>query len=50
MPLENGDYRVSEMQRWKTDAIAPDGKVSGHFEMANAPSFAEQAAIAGVEL
>ncbi len=50
LPLENGDYRVSEMQRWKTDAIAPDGKVSGHFEMANAPSFAEQAAIAGVEL
>ena len=50
LPLENGDYRVSEMQRWKTDAIAPDGKVSGHFEMANVPSFAEQAAIAGVEL
>ena len=50
LPLENGDYRVSEMQRWRTDSIAPDGKVSGHFEMANVPSFAEQAAIAGVDL
>ncbi len=32
LPLENGDYRVRDLQCWKTDAIAPDGAVTGHFE------------------
>ena len=50
LPLENGEYRVRELTAWKTDAIAPDGKVSGHFEQINTPSFAEQAKIAGIPL
>ena len=49
-PLEAGDYRVRELVAWKTEAIAPDGRVSGRFERLNAPTFADQAQIAGVEL
>ena len=49
-PLAAGDYRVRELVAWKTDAIAPDGKVSGRFERRNAPTFADQAQIAGIEL
>ena len=51
MPLEGGDYRVRELRRWKTEAIAPDGAVTGRFEQTGeVPTFAEQARIAGVEL
>jgi len=32
LPLADGDYRVQELVRWETDAIAPDGRVEGHFE------------------
>ena len=50
LPLEQGEYRVRELIRWKTEAVAPDGAISGSFESLAAPSFAEQAAIMGVEL
>jgi len=50
LPLENGDYRVSEIRRWKTSAIAPDGRVEGCFEAVNSASFVEQASILGVEM
>ena len=50
LPLENGEFRVSELRRWKTDSIEADGKVNGHFESVNEASFVEQAAIAGLEL
>ena len=50
LPLENGDYRVNEIRRWKTSAIAPDGNVEGSFEAVGEPSFVEQARIAGLEL
>ena len=50
MPLEGGEYRVSEIRHWKTDSIAPDGRVEGHFESVNAPSFVEQARILGIEI
>ncbi|MBQ2625603.1 MAG: CpaF family protein [Kiritimatiellae bacterium] len=49
-PLAQGEYRVRELVRWKTVSIAPDGRVEGHFEAVNAPSFADQAQIAGVDL
>lgn len=39
LPLEAGDYRVRDLQRWVTDSIAPDGAVAGHFEFPNEPSF-----------
>lgn len=50
MPLEAGEYRVRELVAWRTDSIAPDGKIIGHFEKLNEPTFADQAAIMGVEL
>lgn len=50
LPLENNEYRVRELQRWVTESIAPDGKVSGRFETLTEPSFADQARIVGVEL
>ena len=49
-PLSQGDYRMRELVRWTTDSIAPDGRVDGHFESAEEPSFADQARICGVEL
>lgn len=50
LPLERGEYRVRELHRWKTASIAPDGTVCGGFEAGEAPSFVEEARIAGIEL
>lgn len=50
LPLERGKYRVRELHRWKTASIAPDGTVCGGFEAGEAPSFVEEARIAGIEL
>jgi len=50
LSLENNEYRVQEIQRWVTEAVAPDGSVSGRFESVAVPSFAEQARILGVEI
>ncbi len=50
LPLERGEYRVRELHRWKTASIAPDGTVCGGFEAGEAPSFVEEAQIAGIEL
>jgi len=48
--LLDGEYRVRELVRWETRSIAPDGTVDGRFVKVQAPSFAEQARTAGVEL
>ena len=50
LPLEGGDYRVRELRRWKTESISADGHVEGRFETISDPSFAEQAAICGIEI
>ncbi|MGN0833647.1 MAG: CpaF family protein [Kiritimatiellia bacterium] len=50
LPLDGGDYRVRELRRWKTESISPDGTVCGVFATGDAPSFAEDARIAGIEL
>lgn len=50
LPLEGGEYRVRELARWRTDSIAPDGKVSGLFEAVATPSFVEEARILGIEM
>lgn len=50
LPLSAGEYGIRELIVWKTDAIGPDGKVSGHFEQLNPPTFVDQAKIMGVEL
>lgn len=50
LPLDHGEYRVRELHRWKTESIGPDGSVCGRFEVGDAPSFVEDARIAGIEL
>ena len=50
MPLAAGEYQVREIRRWHTDSIAPDGRVAGHFEAVEPPTFVEQAKIVGVEV
>ena len=50
LPLSGGDYQVQELIRWKTDSIAPDGRVAGHFETIKQATFEDQAKILGVEL
>ena len=50
LPLSAGEYGIRELIVWKTDAIGLDGKVSGHFEQVNPPTFVDQAKIMGIEL
>ena len=50
LPLKNGEYQTSDLLVWKTDRIAPDGKVEGRFVLKNRPTFIEQAAIAQSQL
>ena len=50
LPLANGEYRVGELQSWRTESIAADGTVAGRFVLGAAPTFARDAAVAGVEL
>ena len=50
LPLKNGEYQTSDLLVWKTDRIAPDGKVEGRFVLKNRPTFIEQAAIAQLQL
>jgi pilus assembly protein CpaF len=50
LPLENGEYRLKELQRWHTDSISEGGTVVGGFEMLGTPTFAPMAKIYGVEL
>ena len=50
MPLENGEYRTSDLIRWRTDRVTPEGKLEGGFELVNKPTFVADAEIAGIEL
>lgn len=50
LPLSAGEYEVQELARWKTDAIAADGRVEGHFEPVKQATFAEQARMLGLEI
>ncbi len=50
LPLEGGEYRVSDLCRWRTARVAPDGRVEGAFELANPPTFAQEAALSGIEI
>lgn len=50
LPLENGEYRTSDLLAWQTDRITPEGKTEGRFILKNKPSFADQAAIAQLQL
>ena len=35
---------------WKTDSLAPDGTLTGHFALGEKPSFFADAGIMGIEL
>lgn len=50
LPLENGEYRLKPLVRWRTESIEPDGTVKGGFEKVSEPTFAELAKIYGIEL
>ena len=50
LPLENGEYRLRELQRWRTDSISENGTVVGSFEMLETPTFAATAKIYRVAL
>ena len=50
LPLENGEYRLHTLLRWNTEAVAPDGTVSGSFLLGEAPLFRPQAEILHLEL
>ena len=50
LPLENGEYRTSDLIRWRTDRVTPDGRLEGGFELVNEPTFAAEAALSGIEL
>ena len=50
MPLEDGEYRVRDLQDYRTDSIGPGGEVVGEFRMLEKPSFADLAEIYGLEL
>ena len=50
MPLEAGEYRVRDLVRWRTDRIAPDGRLEGAFELCQPPTFADEAKLVGLPL
>ena len=50
LPLENGEFRMRNLQEYRTNSIRPDGSVEGGFKVLEAPSFADQAEIYGIEL
>lgn len=50
MPLENGNYRVRELRRWRTESISPSGEIVGAFEAVDNPGFVHDARIAGIEI
>lgn len=50
LPLDHGEYRMQTLLRWHTESLAPDGTVTGRFELGTKPSFADDAKIMGIEL
>ena len=50
LPLQNGEYRISDLLTWQTDHLTPEGKVEGRFVLRNRPTFTEQAAMCGLTL
>ena len=50
LPLENGEYRVRSLRKWRTTSVAPDGRVAGTFQGAETPTFADEAKLSGLEI
>ena len=50
LPLVNGEYALRSLMRWRTEEVAPDGTISGHFQLGEAPSFRDNAELLRLEL
>ena len=50
LPLEQGEYRVRTIYRWKTLSVTPDGGLTGRHEVCDRPSFLEDARVMGLPL
>ena len=50
MPLENGEYRVRDLQKFEVRSIRPDGTIDGGFNVCGEPTFTDQAGIFGLQL
>lgn len=50
LPLEDGEYQMRQLMKWKTESIAPDGSVQGHFILCEPPSFSDDAKVMGIPL
>lgn len=50
LPLRDGEYKTSDLVRWETHSISPDGNIIGGFVLKNHPTFLEEAQVAGVKL
>ena len=50
LPLENGEFRVRNLQEYRVETVRPDGGVEGGFKTLETPSFADQSKIYGIEL
>ena len=50
LPLKNGEYQTRDLIAWRTEGMTPEGKVKGSFVLKEKPTFAEQAALMGIEL
>ena len=50
MPMEAGEYRVRELYRWNTQAVSPEGAVTGSFSRVCEPTFVQEAQVCGIEL
>lgn len=50
LPLEDGEYQMRQLMKWKTESMAPDGSVQGHFILCEPPSFSDDAKVMGIPL
>lgn len=50
LPLEDGEYQMRQLMKWKTESMAPDGSVQGHFILCEPPSFSNDAKVMGIPL
>lgn len=50
LPLCEGRYAVREIYRWRTESFGADGKLVGHHERGETPTFADEAKLMGIEL
>jgi pilus assembly protein CpaF len=50
LPLKNGEYQTRDLIAWKTESVDAEGKIHGRFVLKEKPTFAEQAAMLGIQL